>query len=362
MRRLSRVHLWKQLTRTFPTLCALGLSLLVGMLLSLAVGESPLLFLRTLLVDTLGNVDSIGYVLFNATPLIFTGLGVAIGFRAGLFNIGCEGQLYMGALATAWTALTFTWLPTFLLLPLCIASAMVSGAIWGGIPGWLRVRFGAHEVINTIMMNFIAFGLVDYLVLNHLKPSGEMISQTAQISNGLHLPRLASLVPFLPDSNPLELSFLGAIGVALLFHAFLKRTVWGYRIRMVGLNPEASIRSGISESRTILLSMGLSGAVAALVGAWDVLGYHYRFVSGFNGGWGFLGIAVALLARNHPIGVIPAACFLGLLSKGALDLEFFTSVPREVVLIVEALAILFLAISSRWGLRFARQEGAVSHD
>ncbi len=343
--------------RFLPISLALSISLLVGGLLAFVAGESPIVVFRTLLLDTLGSLDSIAYVLFNATPLIFTGLAVAIGFRAGLFNIGCEGQLYVGAFATAWTALAFSWLPAPLLMLVTIVSAMLAGGIWGAIPGWLKARFGAHEVINTIMMNFIAVASVDYLVLNFLKEPGQMISQTAKIPEGIRFPRLSSFLDFLPQSHPLEISFILALLVACLLFLFLNRSVWGYEIRMMGLNPEAAIRAGISESRTLVFSMGLSGAIAALVGVWDVLGYHYRFVSGFTSGWGFLGIAVALLAKNHPLGVIFAACFFGLLSKGALDLELFTAVPREIVLIIESLAILFLIVSERVLLRDRETRG-----
>jgi len=197
-----------------PSLLALaGFFLLCGLVLQIR-GQDPLEFYRIILVSGFSSLDEFGYVLFNATPLIFTGLAVAIGYKSGLFNIGCEGQLYIAAFAAAWIGIHLN-LPPFLLIPFCIGGAMIAGAGWGAIPGLLKARYGAHEVINTIMMNFIAFALMNYLVTSVYQEPGQMIPQTQQIHEAARLPRLASLLPVLPQSNPLNVSFFLACGCAL---------------------------------------------------------------------------------------------------------------------------------------------------
>jgi len=322
-------------------------ALSVGGMLILAVGEKPLVVYRILFLNAFGSIDDIGYVCFNATPLMFTGLAVAIGFRAGLFNIGCEGQLYVAAFAAAWVGFTFD--VGFLVMPACIFAAILAGAAWGAIPGLLKAKLGAHEVINTIMLNFIAIALTNYLVTTVCKEAGQMTPQTPPIAASARLPRLASLLPILPRSNPLTVIFLMAILVAYCGYFFLWKTKWGYELRMVGHNPAAAEYGGINVSNNIVLTMTLSGAVAGLAGVWDVLGYRHRFLDNFSPGLGYTGIAVALLGRNHPFGVVIAALLFGLLQKGALDIDIFTNVPREIVLIIQALTVIFLIASERVG-------------
>jgi len=280
-------------------------------------------------------------VLFNATPLIFTGLAVAIGYKGGLFNIGCEGQLYVAAFAATLIGLHLN-LPSVLLVPLCIGTAMITSAFWGAVPGYLKAKFGAHEVINTIMMNFIAFALTNFLVTSVYREPNQMIPQTSQIHEAARLPRLAGVLTFLPQSNLLNASFLLAGVCVIICYIFMKYSRWGYELRLVGNAPEVAEYGGINPRAVTVWVMALSGAIAGLAGVAEVMGYRYRFLDNFSSGWGFTGIAVALLGRNHPFGVFAAALLFGLLNKVALDIELILEVPRGLFLAGQGLLIIGL--------------------
>ena len=350
----------------FPLVAVLA-AFLLGGLIVLSIGENPLTVYRLLLssafglYDALGNFtyDNWGYTLFYATPLIFTGLAVALAFQCGLLNIGAEGQLYVAAFAAAWVGFTLTGVPGVLLVLLAIAAAIVAGGLWGAIPGWLKARFGSHEVINTIMLNFIAIGLVSYLTQNHFKVPSDPIMQTGTIAEQAHLPRFATLLAPLgidfPQRIPLNLSFLIALLACFLVWVFLWRTKWGYEIRAVGINPTAAEYGGISVRRQIILAMAISGALAGMVGVNEVMGYRYRYYHDFSPGYGFAGIAVALLGRNHPVGVILAALLFGALNRGGLFIDIFTDrVSKDLVQVLQAIIILFVAIEVFFRRGFGR--------
>ena len=321
-------------------LLAVALSLAVGALFILAIGEDPLAIYALMLRQSLGTGYGLGQTLFKATPLIFTGLAVALGFRAGLFNIGVEGQLYLGGLAAALTGAALAGLPAALLLPLAMLAAAAAGLAWGAIPGALKARFGAHEVINTIMLNFIAFALASFAGRYVFEPA---TVHTAGIGAGAEIARLDVLLPALrgsPANFSLLLALLAAAGTGLLLFG----TRLGYELRAVGLNAPAAEYGGVSIGRTQVVAMALSGALAGLGGVNFVLGYKHYFELGFSAGAGFLGIAVALLGRNHPAGVVVAALFFGALSYGGLVIN--QRVPKELVEVLQALVIL-LAISAQ---------------
>ncbi|HTK30919.1 MAG TPA: ABC transporter permease [Candidatus Saccharimonadaceae bacterium] len=330
-------------------LLAVLLALAAGALFILAIGEHPVEIYGLMLSQSLGTGYGLGQTLFKATPLIFTGLAVALGFRCGLFNIGVEGQLYLGGFAAALAGLAMKSAPPLIALPVALAAAALAGGAWGAIPGVLKARFGAHEVINSIMLNFIAMALVSY--------AGHGLFQhatvrTAEIAPAAALPRLDALAPALRGS-PANAALGLAVLVALAVGVLLFRTRLGYELRAVGWNAPAAEYGGVSIGRTQALALALSGAVAGLGGCNFVLGYKHWFELGFSGGVGFLGIAVALLGRNHPIGVIVAALFFGALSYGGLVIN--QRVPRELVEVLQALVIL-LAIGSQQVLeRVARR-------
>lgn len=327
----------------FPLIAVLA-AFIVGGILVLIVGDSPIETYKLLLGSALSWPDGIGYTLFYATPLIFTGLAVLVAFRCGLLNIGCEGQLYVGAFATAWVGITYARLSAWLLLPLCFLAAVFAGAVWGAIPGVLKARFGSHEVINTIMLNFVAVALISYFTQYHYKLPGDPIMQTSMIGSGAHIARLGKFVPGLPERIPLNLAFVLALIACVLVYLFLWRTKWGYEIRATGSNPTAAEYGGISIRKQIVLAMAVSGALAGMVGINEVLGYRYRYYDGFSNNYGFTGIAVALLGRNHPVGVLLAALLFGMMIRGGIFVDAFTNhVTKDLVDVLQGIVILFVA-------------------
>ena len=235
-------------------------------------------------------------------------------------------------------------LPAVVLVPLCFAAAIAAGAAWGAIPGLLKARFGSHEVINTIMMNFIAVALVSYFTQYHYRTPGDPIMQTAEISANAFLPRLGQIIPGLPTRIPLNVSFLMALAASALVYVFLWRTKWGYELRATGSNPSAAEYGGISVRRQIVLAMAISGGLAGMVGINEVMGYRHRYYDGFSDSYGFTGIAVALLGRNHPVGVVVAALLFAVLTRGGVPVDAFTQhVTKDIVQILQATIILFVA-------------------
>src|SRR5215212_836221 len=351
----------------FPVI-AVVVAFVVGGVVVWMIGDNPFEVYGLLLGSALTWPDGIGYTLFYATPLIFTGLAVAVAFRCGLLNIGAEGQLYVAAFATAWVGIKFggtivdvfgkkedwSWmsLPSVLLIPLCILAAIVAGAIWGAIPGILKAKFGSHEVINTIMLNFIAIALVSYFTQYYYKIPGDAIMQTAEIGPAAHIPRISQYIPGMPPFVPLSVAFLLAILMCVLVYVFLWKTKWGYELRAVGENPSAAEYGGISPKKQIIIAMTISGALAGMVAIGEVLGYRYRYYAGFSDGWGFLGIAVALLGRNHPLGILIAAVFFAVLKRGEIFVDIETRfVSKDLVQVLQAIIIIFVASLQRYTRR-----------
>jgi general nucleoside transport system permease protein len=344
----------------FP-LIAVVAAFIVGGIVVLLIGDSPIQTYKLLIGSAFSWPDGIGYTLFLATPLIFTGLAVAVAFRCGLLNIGAEGQLYVAAFAAAWVGIKFGGvavaapgappintpyanLPMLILVPLCCIAAVGAGAIWGGIPGLLKAKFGSHEVINTIMLNFIAVALVSYFTQYHYKIPGDAIMQSAEISPKAHIARLGKFIPGLPERIPLNLAFILAILACIFVYVLLWKTKWGYEIRATGQNPSAAEYGGISIRKQIILAMAISGGLAGMVGINEVLGYRYRYYDGFSANYGFVGIAVALLGRNHPVGVFIAAMLFAILLRGGIFVDAFTMhVSKDIVDMLQGIVIVFVA-------------------
>ncbi len=305
------------------------------------MGDSPTHVMQVLIKSAFGTREDLGMTLFYATPLIFTGLSVAIAFQSGLFNIGAEGQLLMGALGVASVGILFPNVPPILAPVLGVWVAMICGAVFGFIPGWLRARRGSHEVINTIMLNFISAGITSYFVLYFLKSPENQNPETTPIAAPYRLMQLSYF-----GDVPLNLAFVMAIVVAILVWILLWRTSLGFEMRAVGENEEAARQVGIDSARMRILAMTLAGAIAGLVGVNEVMGATGKFTIGFSPEYGFMGIAVALLGRNRPLGVVASALLFGALHKGSLDLDLETEkVTRDFSLVLQALII--LAVSSR---------------
>lgn len=341
-------------------LIAVAAAFVIGGIIILIIGDNPFTTFQLLIENSFGSVRGVTETLFYATPLIFTGLAVAVAFRCGLLNIGAEGQLYVAAFATAWVGIKFggtvvnvfgeqqdwSWmsLPAILLVPMCITTAVIVGGFWGFIPGYLKAKFGSHEIINTIMLNFIAVALVSYLTQYHYKIPGDPILQTANIGDAGTIPQLNQFLSFIPKDVALNISFLLAILMCVLVYIFLWKTKWGYELRAVGENPTAAEYGGISPKKQIIIAMTISGGLAGMVAIGEVLGFRHNYYHGFSAEWGFLGIAVALLGRNHPLGVFIAAIFFGILLRGGIFVDAFTEyVSKDLVEVLQAIIILFVA-------------------
>lgn len=273
--------------------------------------------------------------LVTSTPLIFAGLGVALGFRAGLFNIGAEGQLFIGALTATYVGYSFTNLPAIIHIPLALAAGFIGGGIWGYIPGWLKARTGGHEVINTIMMNFVAFRLVEWLLRTYMQDPESVNPISPLIADSAKLPVLGG--------NRFHLGFVIALLFAWATWWYLFRTKWGFTLRTVGANPNAARYAGMSIVRATVTAMFLSGGLAGLAGANEILGLNHRLVPAFSSGYGFDSIALALLGKNHPVGVVLAALLFGTLRNGATQMQVDAGIPIDIISIVQALVLAFIA-------------------
>ncbi len=326
-----------------------GLSL--GLLLAYAAGDSPLHVLAVIGKSAFGSMSDLGLTLFYATPLIFTGLSVAVAYHAGLFNVGAEGQLNLAALAAAAAALAAPRLPPVIAPIFAIACGCAVGAFWGWIPGWLRTRRGSHEVINTIMLNFIAATIVSWAVTGFLQNTEVQNPETRMVPPAYFL-RAWDPMARLFDGAPVSIAFPLAVLVACGVWVFLWRTPWGFELRACGSGEEAAEIAGIDVARTRQWAFALAGALSGLVALGEVLGGSGRFRLGFSPDYGFMGIAVALLARNHPLGIIFSALLFGALHKGAADLDIETEhVTRDLSLVIQALVILCVSLAAAWRSR-----------
>jgi simple sugar transport system permease protein len=312
------------------------------------IRENPLNVYHVIFTAALGNRDGWGNVIYRATPLILTGLAVALAFQCGLFNIGGEGQMVMGGFAITWIGFTFVNFPAFILIPFCILGGAVIGGMWAAIPGYLKARRGVHEVVTTIMLNWIAVAFTQYLTMAY-KPKESWIPHTHQIADSARLSRLAEYLNAVgidfPKSNLVNTAVLLAIGAVIFVAFLLKRTKLGYEIRSVGFNPTAAECAGISVGKNTVLAMAISGAIAGLAGVNQVMGYKHRFRYGIFEGLGFDGIGVAFIGRNSPFGVVLAAVLFGVLDHGGLAIDVSTRVPREIVLVLKAAILIFVVVS-----------------
>ncbi len=275
--------------------------------------------------------------LVQSTPFIFGGLAVAVGFRVGLFNIGVEGQLFMGAMAGVWAGYFFKGLPPFIHVPLALLCGALGGALWGFIPGLLKAKTGAHEVINTIMMNYIAFRFSEFMLRGPLKDPNEFTPKTPVIEDS------AKLLRFFQDPIRFHLGFFIALGAAALVYWLLFKTTWGFELRTVGANPNAARYAGMNNVIATIAAMSISGALGGLAGANEILGLNFRLVPAFTSGYGFDSIALALLGKNHPFGVVLSALLFGFLRSGARQMQLKAGIPIDIISILQALILAFIA-------------------
>jgi simple sugar transport system permease protein len=323
-----------------PPLVALLIALVAGDLLILSVGQSPASVFAMLLQGTWGNAYGFGQVLYKTTTLICTGLCVSVGLRAGLFNIGGEGQLAAGGFAAALTGLALPGAtPPAIAIALCVLAAIAAGGAAGWVPGVLRARFGAHVVITTIMLNFITLAALDWAISTGLRVPETL--HTRDVRAGA-LARLSAFIPAFHGSAA-NVSLLIALAAAALTGWYLFRTRGGYDLRAVGFQPEAAEYGGVRIGRVWIRAMTMSGALAGLGGINFVLGYKHYYEDGFATGYGFLGIAVALVGRNNPWGVVLASLFFATLSQGGLAIN--AVVPKQMVDVLQGVVIIAVAAS-----------------
>jgi general nucleoside transport system permease protein len=322
------------------------LALLATSVVFVLIGENPIEALGIMIKGAVGSVKGWSYLLYYATNFIFTGLCVAVAFHAGLFNIGGEGQAYFAGLGAAMMGLSLEFLPWPLVIPLAILASVLFGAFWGFVPGYLQAKRGSHIVITTIMFNFIASSLMVYLINNWFRPVGKMAVESREITGAyiLSFREIARLFfDYRMPASPLNLTLFLAFLAAFLVWYFLWRTKLGYELRAVGLNTEAAVYAGIKPQRIIMIAMAISGGLAGLVAVNEVLGAQHRLLLEYVQGAGFVGIAVALMGRNHPVGIVLAALLFGLLYQGGTELSFAKQhINRDMVVVIQGLIILFM--------------------
>ena len=323
------------------------IAILVTGLLVLLIGQSPMQALVTLVQGALGSARGLGYTLYYATTFTFTGLAVAVAYHGGLFNIGGEGQANIGGLGVALTALALgPHLPSFVMLPLLVIAAALFGMLWAAIPAWLQAWRGSHIVITTIMFNFLGASLNVYLLVNWLRPvGGSMAVESAEFADSARMPalhELAAKIGIELPSSPLNFSFFIAIAACFFVSWFLWKSRAGYAMRAVGSAPKAAHYAGIHPRMQVLIAMGLSGALAGLVGVNEISGVQGKLTLDFVAGAGFTGIAVALMGRNHPVGIVLAALLFGVLYQGGVEVSFdMPGFTREMVTTAQGLIVLF---------------------
>lgn len=328
-----------------PFLSIVTAVVLGGLIIKVA-GGNPIAAYKGLVQGAFGSPKALSETAVWATPYIFAGLAVAFAFKGGLFNIGAEGQLAFGAVVAALIGYALPgWLhmslPAYIHIPLAVGLGMLAGAIWAAIPGALKAYTGGHEVINTIMMNYIALNITSFLLNGPMRDPDPMnlSARTPEIAQSARIP------PLFPN-NPLlrvHWGFVLALVVAVIIWWLLWKTTLGFEIRTVGANPDAAKYAGINVKRTIILTMAISGALAGLAGAIEVTALNYRHELGFSSGYGFDAIAIALLGKSNPYGVILAAILFGAMRNGATRMQFLTQIPVDIISVIQALILLFVA-------------------
>lgn len=318
-------------------------AMIIGGLIIAAVGGNPFAAYWGLIQGAFGSTKALSETGVWATPYIFAGLAVALAFKGGLFNIGAEGQLALGAVVSSLIGYALpgwlhTSLPIYIHLPLAIILGLLGGAIWAAIPGALKAYTGGHEVINTIMMNYIALNITSFLLNGPMKDPDpyNVVARTPEIAQSARIPPIFS-------GLRVHWGFVLALLVAVFIWWLLQKTTLGFEIRMVGSNPDAAKYAGINVKRIIVLTMALSGALAGLAGTIEVTALNYRHELGFSTGYGFDAIAIALLGKTNPFGVILAAILFGAMRNGGTRMQFLTQIPVDIISVIQALILLFVA-------------------
>ncbi|MEL7608109.1 MAG: ABC transporter permease [Bacillota bacterium] len=339
----------KRFNLVLVPLVSVILALTVGAIIIAALGLSPMKAYACLWQGSFGSVNSIGESIVKMTPLVFTGLSFALGRRCGVTNLGAEGQLFMGALGATAVGIFLKGLPMAIHIPLAIVVSFLCGGLWGFFAGGLKVKFGASEIITTIMLNHIARNFVNYMVTGPMiEPPGNW-PQTAQVEPSAVLPKLIS-------GTRIHLGIVIAVLFAIFVYYFLWKTTKGFETRVVGFNSEAARYAGIKPKSTILFAMFFAGGLAGLAGATEILGVQFRLIQDFSANVGFEGIAVALLGRNNPFGVLISAILFGALKAGSNTMQLLAKIPAALAYIIQALVILFILASGLYEILKRKSE------
>jgi simple sugar transport system permease protein len=342
-------QIWGSVRGILTPIAAIVVALLISGLILLLAGYDPLLAFQVMWKGAFGDLRTITEVLLKATPLILIGVGLAVAFRCSIWNIGAEGQFYLGAVFSAIVGIFLGDLPAVILIPLVLLLGTIGGALWAMLAGYLKVRFGASEIVTTIMLNYIAIIGTGYLVTGPMIEEVGKFPQTAKIAEAAWLPR------FLPPTR-LHIGFIIAVVLAVLIYLLIFKTSTGYAIRAVGINPEAARYAGMNVQGNIMLAMAISGGAAGLAGAIEVSGLTYRLFQQISPGYGFTGIAVALLANNNPIGVIFTGILFGALSSGSEVMQMNARVPSVLVFAIQGIVILSVVAFGAYRLYTDRGE------
>ncbi len=328
------------------SLFSLAIGLLAASVVAILVGEGPLQVISILIEGAFGSLTNLGYSLYYATPLILTGLSVSWAFRAGLFNIGAEGQMALGGLTMTWVGLSLSEQPPILVLIVALICAFFVGGIWGAIAGWMKAYRDAHEVLATILLNYVAYGIVSFFIAFPLRNVESQSPESRSLIPELKLTTLS----FLGGQSPLNSAFIFSLAIAILAGLVLRKTIFGFRTRLVGEAPGTAVRSGVPIKKYTVLGMFIAGGFAGLAGINEIFGSSLKLHEGFMANAGFVGITVALLGRNSIVGIILSAILFGALQKGALALDMETDkITRDLALVIQAFIIFFIV--SEKGLR-----------
>lgn len=326
-------------------LISLLIAFIISGLVIVAIGEDPVAAVKMMVKGAVGSTYGWGYTLYYATNFIFTGLAFAVASHAALFNIGSEGQAQLGGLGVAIVCLMIPWPHWALALSAAMLGGMLFGAAFAAIPAWLQAKRGSHIVITTIMFNFIGAAILNYLLVNVMRPAGSMDPATAKFPEGAHLPTLHDILGVVginfSKAAPANIAFLVAILASVLVWLLIWRSRIGFALRAQGKSESAAVYAGISPVKIVMVAMLISGALSGLMAVNNVMGEAERLVLNATEGAGFIGIAVALMGRNHPFGIFLAALLFGALYQGGAELALWTSIPREMIVVIQALVILF---------------------
>jgi simple sugar transport system permease protein len=331
------------------------IALAIASIVIILIGKNPIYAYRVMIVGAFGGAEQLANTIVKMTPLVLTGLAVGFGFRAGIFNIGAEGQMAMGALIGSMVAMNVGFLPPFLAIPLSLIFGMLAGAIWASIAGFLKAFTGAHEVISTIMLNWIATNIAIFMVSGPLA-IGSGTPKSPEISESSKLPIILKV-----KATEMSIAIFIAIMVAIVMYVILEKSTMGYELKGVGFNPHAAEYGGVNIKKSIILTMAISGALAGMAGIIDILGVPpNRFVGELTGGRGFDGITIALIGRNHPIGIIFAALLIASLRTGSNAMQITAQIPNDIVMIIQGIVIFLVAaeriVSTLIGYKRKRRE------